>query len=82
MASQTRTLAEIRQQGCEALRQHLGVVGMIRFLQQSETGRGNDSDDREQWLGDPDIDEVASRIRTRRKSSGREEESTDRDAGT
>lgn len=35
------TLDEIHRQGLEALREKLGRAGMIRFLQQFETGRGN-----------------------------------------
>jgi hypothetical protein len=62
MGSQAMTLAQIREKGLEALRQHLGVVGMIRFLQQSEMGWGNYTEEREQWLGDPDLDEVAKKI--------------------
>jgi len=35
------TLNEIRKLGIEALTMHLGAVGMIRFLQQGETGWGD-----------------------------------------
>ena len=63
MKRQTRTLAQIREKGLEALSQHLGVVGMIRFLQQSELGWGNYTEERNQWLGDPDLNEVAKKIR-------------------
>ena len=34
------TLEQIREQGLAVLRKHLGIVGMVRFLQQSETGTG------------------------------------------
>lgn len=37
----TATLDDIRQAGIEALVRELGPVGMIRFLQQFETGRGD-----------------------------------------
>jgi hypothetical protein len=63
MGSQAMTLAQIREKGLEVLSQHLGVVGMVRFLQQSEMGWGNYTEEREQWLGDPDLDEVAKKIR-------------------
>jgi hypothetical protein len=32
MNSQTMTLEQIREQGLAVLRQHLGIVGMVRFL--------------------------------------------------
>jgi hypothetical protein len=35
---------------------------MVRFLQQSETGWGNYTVEREQWLGDPDLEALAKKI--------------------
>ena len=58
------TLAQIREKGLEALSTHLGVVGMIRFLQQSEMGWGNYTEERYQWLGDPDLAELAEKDST------------------
>lgn len=37
----TATLDDIRRAGVEALARALGPVGMLRFLQQFETGRGD-----------------------------------------
>ncbi|ETX07084.1 MAG: hypothetical protein ETSY2_13275 [Candidatus Entotheonella gemina] len=65
MGRQTMTLTEIREKGLEALSQHLGVAGMIRFLQQSELGWGNYTEERDQWLGDPDLNEVANKIQAK-----------------
>jgi hypothetical protein len=65
MAHQTMTLAQIREKGLEVLGKHLGVVGMVRFLQQSEMGWGNYTEERYQWLGDPDLTEVAKNIQAR-----------------
>ena len=62
MGHQVMTPVQIREKGLEALRQHLGVVGMVRFLQQTELGWGNYTEERQQWLGDPDVDEVAQQI--------------------
>jgi hypothetical protein len=45
------TLEEIRRAGVEALRRELGVVGMVRFLQQFETGYGDYSEERQQFVG-------------------------------
>ena len=62
MEYQVMTPVQIREKGLEALRQHLGVAGMIRFLQQTELGWGNYTEERQQWLGDPDINEIAQKI--------------------
>jgi hypothetical protein len=62
MNAQTMTLEQIREQGLAVLRQHLGIVGMVRFLQQSELGWGNYTKERYQWLGDPDLEELAKKI--------------------
>ena len=45
-----RTLNDIRRDGLEALRKRLGRAGMIRFLQQFETGAGDYATDRHQWV--------------------------------
>ncbi len=68
MGHQTMTLAQIREKGLEALSKHLGVVGMVRFLQQSEMGWGNYTEERYQWLGDPDLTEVAKKIQARHQN--------------
>ncbi len=52
MNAAAMTLEEIRRQGIEALARELGPVGMIRFLQQFETGKGDYSAERHQWLPD------------------------------
>jgi hypothetical protein len=62
MNPQAMTLAQIREQGLAVLRKHLGIVGMVRFLQQSEMGWGNYTEERYQWLGDPDLAELAQTI--------------------
>jgi hypothetical protein len=62
MHPQAMTLEQIREQGLAVLRQHLGIVGMVRFLQQAEMGRGNYTEERSQWLGDPDLEALAKKI--------------------
>jgi hypothetical protein len=62
MNPQAMTLEQIREQGLVVLREHLGIVGMVRFLQQSEMGWGNYTEERYQWLGDPDIEGLAKKI--------------------
>ncbi len=62
MNNQTMTLEEIRLAGIEVLSKHLGPIGMVRFLQQSETGWGNYTEERHKWLGDPDLKILAKEI--------------------
>jgi len=49
--------------GITVLAQHLGMVGMIRFLQQSETGWGDYTKDRERWLGNPDLKDLFDAVK-------------------
>lgn len=55
MITQTMTLEQIRINGLAALTRELGVVGMIRFLQQFETGSGDYTRDRYNWLPNMDV---------------------------
>jgi hypothetical protein len=65
MREQAMTLGQIQERGIRVLREHLGIVGMVRFLQQSETGWGNYTEERHQWLGDPDLRILAKEIQTK-----------------
>jgi hypothetical protein len=58
--------ADIRKAGLEAVAKKLGPLGMVRFLQQFETGRGDYTKERAQWLKDIGIQEIVSEIRKRR----------------
>ena len=69
MNAQAMSLEQIRIAGMEALARELGIVGMIRFLQQFETGHGDYSKDRHKWLDDQDMDIVLKRIHERRTTS-------------
>ncbi len=66
MNGQTMSLEQIRIAGMEALTRELGIVGMVRFLQQFETGHGDYSKDRHKWLDDQDMDTTLKRIREKR----------------
>jgi hypothetical protein len=61
------TLDQIRQTGLEVLARELGPVGMVRFLQQFETGQGDYSVERHRWLGQPDVRTLVEQIHQRRK---------------
>lgn len=60
--SVTATLEEIRRAGVEALRRELGVVGMVRFLQQFETGHGNYTEERQDFVGNRGVRSLAEEI--------------------
>lgn len=64
----TLTLDEIRQKGLDALRRELGPAGMIRFLQQFETGSGNYAKTRQTWVDEISFDQIRS-LTGRKKSS-------------
>jgi len=57
--------AVLRKVGLEALAKKLGALGMVRFLQQFESGRGDYTKERTQWLKDADIKEIISEIRNK-----------------
>ena len=69
MNGQTMSLEQIRIAGMEALARELGMVGMVRFLQQFETGHGDYSKDRQKWLDEQDIDTILKRIREKREAN-------------
>lgn len=53
-----QTLDEIRRDGLAALKERLGQAGMVRFLQQFETGHGNDATDRHDWVDQTTLDDI------------------------
>ncbi|HHT9145544.1 MAG TPA: hypothetical protein ACFYD4_07680 [Candidatus Wunengus sp. YC61] len=55
MSTQTLSSSILRKLGLEALAKALGPVGMARFLQQFETGRGDYTKERAQGLEDLDV---------------------------
>jgi hypothetical protein len=63
MNSQTMSLSEIRSAGLEALARELGPVGMVRFLQQFETERGDCTHERDNWLGNETVDTLVDKIK-------------------
>ena len=65
-----RTLEQIRQDGLTALRQCLGVAGMVRFLQQFEHGSGDYVADSRKWARTTTLDDIramAAKARNRRR---------------
>ena len=71
MSAKPMTLDQIRRKGLHALHRALGPVGMVRFLQQFETGSGDYTKERHAWLGDPDVSVLAKEIRRQHKGPKR-----------
>ena len=67
MTTETMTLEEIRVAGLAALARELGPVGMVRFLQQFETGQGDYSRERHSWLNQQDVQTLVEKIRQQRQ---------------
>ena len=64
-----RTLDQIRREGLTALRKRLGQAGMIRFLQQFESGTGDYASDRHQWVDRISLDHLRQKVaKTRRRT--------------
>ena len=66
MNIQTMTQQQIRIVGIEILSQYMGITGMIRFIQQTETGYGNYTKERDRLLGDPTLKELVVDIQASR----------------
>lgn len=52
---------ELRQAGLDVLVRELGPVGMVRFIQQFERGKGDYTRERHQWLPD-EVDTILHEI--------------------
>jgi hypothetical protein len=66
MNIQTMTPQQIRTAGIAALSRELGVVGMIRFMQQFEMGQGDYSKDRHQWLDQYSVADIAKLVQEKK----------------
>jgi len=61
---------EIRAAGMKALLRDLGPAGLIRFMQQFETGSGDYSAERQGWLPQSGAAALVQRIRAGRQPAG------------
>lgn len=68
MSTQAMSMAQIRIAGLAALMRELGPVGMVRFLQQFETGYGDYSKERLQWLDQWNVETLIETLQKRKKS--------------
>ncbi len=69
MNATTMTLEQIRLTGLKALYRDLGAVGLIRFLQQFETGYGDYTAERHLWLRERTVQEITQEIERQRCST-------------
>jgi len=71
MRTQETNPVILRKLGLEALCKSLGPLGMVRFLQQYETGTGDYTKERDLWLKDIDIESIAVELKERRKKKSK-----------
>ncbi len=65
MNADQMTLEQIRAAGLNALARELGPVGMVRFLQLFETGKGDYTVERHEWLEELDLDALLAQLAER-----------------
>jgi hypothetical protein len=61
-----KTISEIRKEGIHALTKTLGPIDMARFIQSYETGTGDYTKERHEWLPD-NLDDVKAGLVERQK---------------
>lgn len=66
MNGNINSLEQVRAAGIKALSQKLGIVGMIRFLQQYESGTGDYTKERHDWLPREKATAIAQKIRLKK----------------
>lgn len=60
-----KTINEIRKDGLEILAKSLGPIGMVRFIQSFDLGRGDYTKERSQWISES-LDEIYKEIKKKR----------------
>ena len=58
-----KTENEIQRLGIQALYKSIGVVGLIRFMQQIDQGHGNYVKERQQWQKNYTVDTLVEAIK-------------------
>ena len=64
--SSAKTLNEIRKEGIEALAKALGPINMVRFLQSFDTGSGDYTKERREWLN-KSVEDIVREIKEKRE---------------
>ena len=60
-----KTINEIRKEGLEVLAKALGPIGMVRFVQSFDLGRGDYTKERSKWLSES-LDDIFKEIKEKR----------------
>lgn len=68
MNVQVNDQLKIRKIGLDILAKGLGYLGMVRFLQQFETGSGDYTKERKNWLKNMKVKDIISEIKRKRKT--------------
>lgn len=68
-----RTLDDIYREGLQALRDRLGRAGMVRFLQQFESGCGDYARERHAWVDQMSLDDLraAAGVKSAKSKGGK-----------
>lgn len=67
MSTQTIAPEQVRSRGVRALKKELGVAGMVQFMQEFGTGRGDYTKERRKVLDTLTLEEIHNDIREARK---------------
>ena len=69
MAVTVRELEKIRREGLKALKEKLGVEGMIKFIQMYSDGKGDYTQEREELLKDVTIEDFEKFLSEKNESN-------------
>jgi len=61
-------LSTIRRRGIEALTEKLGSVGMVEFIRQFDSGYGDYTRERREWLDGSDVKSIGKQIKAKKES--------------
>jgi len=61
------SLADINHKATEILFEQMGVVNTLKFLSQFSVGHSDYTQERHQWLGELNLDDIISEIKAGRK---------------
>ncbi len=61
-----RDMSGIRRAGIEALTEKLGPVGMTEFMRQFDSGHGDYTSERHEWLDKMDFEDIYNQIEAKR----------------
>jgi hypothetical protein len=66
MSSIIKDLGTIRRMGIKALTEKLGPVGMVEFIRQFDSGYGDYTKERHEWLDDIDIETIVKQVEAKK----------------